>query len=36
MKVFLQCWFYGKLTIEFELDGVNKDSTINDLLTNIG
>lgn len=31
-KVFLQYWFYGKLTIDFELDGVNKDYTINDLL----
>lgn len=32
MKVFLQCWFYGKLTIDFKLDGVNKNWTINDLL----
>ena len=32
MKVFLQCWFYGRLTVEFVIDNVTEDYTINDLI----
>lgn len=32
MKIFLQCWSLGKLTINLELQNVNINWTINDLI----
>jgi len=32
MKIFLECWWFGKRTICLEVNNVTPDTTINDLL----